>query len=57
MNNITDRQQTTNALRPQQLAPRNVTVYKSVVPEKKPTEEIINRMFLIVADGNFLKIK
>ena len=56
MNNTVDKQPAN--IKPQQpFIPRNPIVYKYAIPEKKPTDEIINKMFLVVTDGNFLKIK
>lgn len=37
--------------------PRGSTVYKPVIPEKKPSDEIVNNLFLVIADGNYFKIK
>ena len=37
--------------------PRTFSTYKYNIPEKKPSDEIINNLFLVVSEGNYLKIK
>lgn len=37
--------------------PKGSTIYKAVIPEKKPSDEIVNNLFLVIADGNYFKIK
>lgn len=37
--------------------PKGSTIYKPVIPEKKPSDEIVNNLFLVIADGNYFKIK
>jgi ankyrin repeat protein len=37
--------------------PRGSTIYKPVIPEKKPSDDLVNLLFLSIADGNYFKIK
>lgn len=37
--------------------PRGSTIYKPVIPEKKPSDDLVNGLFLVIADGNYFKIK
>lgn len=39
-----------------QYQPRQFT-YKQNIPEKNPSNELVNKMFLLISEGNFLKIK
>lgn len=41
----------------QPFIPKGSTIYKAVIPEKKPSDEIVNNLFLVIADGNYFKIK
>lgn len=37
--------------------PRGSTIFKPVIPEKKPSDELVNNLFLTIADGNYFKMK
>ena len=46
-----------NKYQSQPYIPKGLTVYKSAVQEKKPSDELVNSMFLTVAEGNYFNVK